>query len=49
MMGGGPSSGLAAYEQWLGNRTIEEAYVLRRVAVAYLREATKTPGTRSSH
>jgi HEAT repeat protein len=44
--GSGPTGGLAAYEQWLGNRTIEEAYVLRRVAVAYLREAVKAPETR---
>lgn len=44
--GGGPTSGLASYEQWLGNRRIEEAYVLRRVAVAYLREAINAPLTR---
>jgi len=46
IVGSGPTAGLAAYEQWLGNRPIEEAYVLRRVAVAYLREAVKAPETR---
>lgn len=35
---GGAMAGLATYEQWLGSRTIEDPYVLRQVAAAYLRE-----------
>ncbi len=35
---GGAASGLDAYERWLGTRTVEEAYTVRRVAGALLRE-----------
>ena len=34
----GGLGGLQTYERWLGNRTVEEPYVLRRVAGAVLRE-----------
>src|SRR5262245_26524815 len=37
IVGAGAAGGLSAYEQWLGNRRIEEAYVLRKVATAFLR------------
>jgi HEAT repeat protein len=36
--GGGATAGLDQYERWLGQRTIEEAGVLRRIARAVLRE-----------
>jgi HEAT repeat protein len=35
----GAANGLAQYEQWLGNRTLEEPFVLRRVASGVLHEA----------
>lgn len=40
------AGGLRTYEQWLGSRTIEEAYVLRRVARALLWDAAaQAPGS----
>ena len=36
---GGAQSGLTQYERWLGQRTLEEPTILRRVAYALLREA----------
>jgi HEAT repeat protein len=46
IVGVGAAGGLTAYEQWLGNRKIEDAYAIRRVATAYLREAARNPATR---
>ncbi len=37
---GGASAGLSTYEKWLGNRRLDDAYVLRRVARAALVEAS---------
>jgi hypothetical protein len=37
----GVIAGLTAYEQWLGARKIEDAYLLRQVALAYVREAAR--------
>jgi HEAT repeat protein len=37
---GGSSGGLGAYEKWLGNRKVDDAYVLRGVARALLVEAS---------
>jgi HEAT repeat protein len=34
---GGPVAGLDVYERWLGNRRVDDAYVLRRIAEAHLR------------
>ncbi len=36
---GGSQAGLAQYERWLGQRTVEEPALLRRIAHALLREA----------
>ena len=36
---GGASAGLDAYERWLGAKNVDAAYVLRRVASAYLDSA----------
>jgi len=36
---GGSAAGLAAYERWLGTKRLENAYVLRHVALGVLREA----------
>jgi HEAT repeat protein len=36
----GAETGLGAYESWLGARRLEDAYVLRRIARAMLREAS---------
>lgn len=36
---GGWTDGLAAYEQWLGARRLEDAYTLRTIALALLQEA----------
>jgi HEAT repeat protein len=45
---GGSTGGLNTYERWLGSRTLEEAYVLRRVARKVLVESTaKGPNTRA--
>jgi HEAT repeat protein len=46
IVGVGAAAGLTVYEQWLGNRKIEDAYAIRRVAVAYLRETAANPVTR---
>ena len=46
IVGVGASAGLTVYEQWLGNRKIEDAYAIRRVAVAFLREAANNPQSR---
>src|SRR5688500_17703349 len=35
---GGASTALASYEAWLGNRTLEEPGILRRIARAMLQE-----------
>jgi HEAT repeat protein len=37
---GGASGGLTTYEKWLGNRRLDDAYVLRRVARAVLVESS---------
>jgi hypothetical protein len=39
---GGSVDGLAAYEQWLGARRLDDAYTLRIVALALLREAARS-------
>jgi HEAT repeat protein len=47
----GSRSALTVYEQWLGGRTTEDAYALRRVAVRLLREAARNgqqPGARDA-
>jgi HEAT repeat protein len=46
IVGVGAAAGLTVYEQWLGNRKIEDAYAIRRVAVAFLREAAANPPSR---
>jgi len=46
IVGAGAAGGLSVYEQWLGNKRIEDAYVLRKVATAYLREAQRDPAAR---
>lgn len=38
---GGAAAGLAMYEKWQGTRRLDDAYVLRRVAYASLREASR--------
>lgn len=38
---GGVRGALAGYEKWLGNRKVDEAYVLRRIAEALLRDAAR--------
>ena len=38
---GGPEAGLAVYERWLGGRRVDAAYLLRRVATAYLASAVR--------
>lgn len=43
--GDGAAAGLAAYDQWLGSRTVEDPYLLRIVALGMLREAARTPVT----
>jgi HEAT repeat protein len=35
----GSAGGLAAYEQWLGSRRLDDAYTLRTIALALLQEA----------
>ncbi len=42
----GPAAGLDTYERWLAAKRIDEAYVLRRVALAYVRAAAQNPLTR---
>jgi hypothetical protein len=39
---GGAAAGLAAYERWMQNRTLEDGYVLRRVARALLTETVRS-------
>jgi len=42
---GGAMSGLTTYESWLGTRRLEDPYVVRRIAIAVLREAMNaSPG-----
>jgi HEAT repeat protein len=41
----GASAALTRYEQWLGQRTLEEPLVVRRMAVAVLREAAHSNQT----
>jgi HEAT repeat protein len=38
---GGPGAGLETYERWLDAKRVDEAYVLRRVAAAYLDKAVR--------
>lgn len=38
---GGVRGALESYERWLGARKLDEAYVLRRIAEAHLREAAR--------
>jgi HEAT repeat protein len=40
----GPVAGLDAYEQWMQSRKVEEPYVLRRVAAAFLQAAARQSG-----
>ena len=40
---GGGSAGLAAYERWLGQRKLEDGYLLRRAARASLWDAADSP------
>ena len=42
----GAMAGLDSYERWLGSRTVEDAYVLRRIAHAQLWAAVRRPETR---
>jgi HEAT repeat protein len=44
---GGSSTALNTYERWLAGRKVENAYSLRRVARAVLREASKQGSTRA--
>jgi hypothetical protein len=44
LAGAGPTAALGAYEAWLGDRRLEAAHVLRRVARAMLVEASGTQG-----
>jgi hypothetical protein len=37
----GATAGLSAYEHWLGTRKIDDAYLLRQVALAYVREVAR--------
>ena len=43
IVGSGALAALGAYERWLGNRKIEDGYVIRTVARAMLRELIKSP------
>jgi len=45
---GGPMAGLSTYERWLGSKTTEDGYVLRRVAHALLRDMARDPKDRAS-
>ncbi len=45
---GGAVAGLDRYEAWLGSRTVEDAYALRRVALALLREAARSDADRAT-
>jgi hypothetical protein len=40
---GGGGAGLAAYEAWLGTRSLEDGYLLRRAALALLWDAAAKP------
>lgn len=44
----GPMAGLTTYEKWLGSKTTEDGYVLRRVAHALLRDMARDPKDRAS-
>jgi len=41
----GPIAGLDVYERWLGAKKVDEAYVLRRIATAYLQVAVRQRNT----
>ena len=41
IVGKGPIAGLNAYEQWMGTKKVDEPYVLRRVATAFLQAAVR--------
>lgn len=41
IVGASPVAGLDAYEQWMGTKKVDEAYVLRRIATAYLQVAVR--------
>ncbi len=45
IVGRGPLASLNAYEQWMGTKRVDEAYVLRRVATAYLQVAVRQRNT----
>jgi ParB family chromosome partitioning protein len=45
---GGALAGLDAYERWLGTRTVEDAYAVRRVAGALLREIASRDADRAT-
>lgn len=38
---GGAAAGLSLYDRWLGKRRVEDAYVLRQIARAFLRQIVK--------
>jgi HEAT repeat protein len=40
---GGPLAGLESYERWLGQRRLDDGYVLRRVARAHLESVLRQP------
>jgi HEAT repeat protein len=44
---GGAMSGLTTYESWLGTRKLEDPFVVRRVAIAALREAMNSTDARA--
>jgi HEAT repeat protein len=48
IVAGGPVAGLDAYEQWLQTKKVEEPYVLRRVATAFLQAAVRQGGAARS-
>jgi sulfur carrier protein len=45
---GGAMAGLTAYERWLGDRKVEDPYLVRRVARGMLQAAAKGPAPLSS-
>jgi HEAT repeat protein len=44
---GGAMSGLTTYESWLGTRKLEDPFIVRRVAIATLREAMDSKDDRA--
>ena len=48
IMRGGAIAGLTAYERWLGDRKVEDPYLVRRVARGMLQSAAKGPAPLAS-